>query len=124
MAQAIISTVKGDGFLDNVPAVQARISGPNALAVDPSGNAYIGDGTRIRKVAAATGIISTVTAATGAQSLAFDKSGNLLAMYGNQFVRLNPGTGTITGIPDSPKASFSTGIWLVSPRIPQATYLR
>ncbi len=98
-AQGTISTVAGgSGVLDNIPATQARLSGPSALAVDPHGNAYIGDGSRIRKVDAVTGIISTVTAGSGAQNLAFDPKGNLFIVFGNQLLKLDPGTGALTTI--------------------------
>jgi hypothetical protein len=48
----------GDGGL----AVNAHLQGPSALALDGSGNLYIAESTAcvVRKVAAATGIISTV----------------------------------------------------------------
>ena len=49
LAQGTISTVAGgNGFLEGVPATQARLDGPQALAVDPQGNAYISDGLRTR----------------------------------------------------------------------------
>lgn len=66
----IITSVAGTGSLgyngDGIPATDARISSPTALAVDASGNIYIDDlgNYRIRKVNAATGLISTV-AGTG-----------------------------------------------------------
>jgi uncharacterized protein (TIGR03437 family) len=111
-AQGTISTVAGgSGFLDNIPAVQARISGPSSLAIDQQSNAYIGDGSRIRKVEAVTGIISTVTADTGAQNLAFDAKGNLLIVAGNQLLKLDPGTGkltTIAGIAGSTTPQFGS----------------
>ena len=99
LGQGTISTVAGGtGFLDNIPAVQARISGPSALVIDQHGNAYIGDGSRIRKIDATTGNISTVTAQTGAQNLAFDAEGNLVLVYDNRALRLYPGTGILTAI--------------------------
>jgi uncharacterized protein YjiK len=58
-----ISTVAGDGFHgysgDGGPAVDARISYPEGIAVDSVGNLYITDATRIRKVDT-IGNISTV----------------------------------------------------------------
>jgi sugar lactone lactonase YvrE len=60
----IISTVAGngsEGFAgDGGPATQAKLAYPHGLAVDPSGNLYIGDSRngRIRKVTQA-GIITT-----------------------------------------------------------------
>jgi len=64
-AAGIISTVAGDGTPgysgDNGPASQARLAEPLGVAVDSQGNLYIAerDNSRIRRVAAATGIITT-----------------------------------------------------------------
>ena len=51
---------------DNIPATSAALNWPSAVALDSSGNIYIGDtrNSRIRKVTAATSIISTI-AGTG-----------------------------------------------------------
>ncbi len=64
----IISTVAGQGpgpygsLGDGGPATSAYLDGPIAVAFDKSGNLYIADSYnyRIRKVSAATGIITTV----------------------------------------------------------------
>jgi uncharacterized protein (TIGR03437 family) len=118
IAQGVISTIAGgtgngsnNGFLDNVPATEARLTGPAALAVDKLGNAYIGDGPRVRRVDAVTGIISTVAGSgtqgatvdgsalqadlNGPDSFAFDASGNLLFVDLNRVVLLNPQAGTL-----------------------------
>ncbi len=52
---------------DGIPATQAALADPSAVAVDAAGNLYIADtyNNRIRRVDAATGIITTV-AGTGA----------------------------------------------------------
>src|SRR5580698_989828 len=57
-----ISTFAGGGIGDGGPATTAVISNPGGLAIDSGGNLYIADAghNRIRKVAAASGIISTV----------------------------------------------------------------
>ena len=63
--QYLITTVAGGGTVgysgDGGPATSAQIY-PSAVAVDHSGNLYIADGSNcvIRKVAAATGVITTV----------------------------------------------------------------
>ena len=62
----IITTVAGNGWRgfsgDGGPAISAKLNGPMGVAVDGSGNLFIADteNTRIRKVDAGTGIITTV----------------------------------------------------------------
>lgn len=62
----IIITVAGTGSYgysgDNGPATSANLAGPAGIAIDASGNLYLADvnNNRIRKVAAGTGIITTV----------------------------------------------------------------
>jgi sugar lactone lactonase YvrE len=69
-ATGIISTIAGNGTLgysgDGGPATSAMLYGPRTMAVDASGNVYIADyyNHRIREVAQATGVITTV-AGTG-----------------------------------------------------------
>jgi hypothetical protein len=73
----IITTVAGSGTAgydqDNVLATAAELNAPYAVAVDLLGNIYISDraNNRIRKVAASTGIITTI-AGTGAASYDMD----------------------------------------------------
>jgi hypothetical protein len=45
---------------DGGPASRARLTSPTGIAVAPNGDVYFVDGNRIRKVSAASGIISTV----------------------------------------------------------------
>jgi len=66
-ATGIISTIVGTGAPvvfnadgDGGPAASAELSEPYGIALDSIGNLYIADDTRIRMVAAATGIINTV----------------------------------------------------------------
>jgi uncharacterized protein (TIGR03437 family) len=96
----ILSTIAGNGTTtysgDGVAATSAAVNGPIGMAFDSAGNLYIADtlNNRIRKVSAATGIISTFAgngimgfggdgaAATSAtlanpHSIAFDSAGNL-----------------------------------------------
>ncbi len=62
----IITTVAGNGTQgysgDGGPATSANLRYPHGVAVDASGNIYIGDtaNSRVRKVDASTGIITTV----------------------------------------------------------------
>jgi sugar lactone lactonase YvrE len=102
-ATGIITTVAGSGPArtggfsgDGGPATSARFDEPDGFTLDASGNLFIADANnnRVRKVAAATGIITTVAGtgpsgfsgdggpATSAQlshpsRLALDASGNL-----------------------------------------------
>ncbi|MBI3693435.1 MAG: hypothetical protein HY238_01150 [Acidobacteria bacterium] len=65
-ASGIISTVAGNGTLgfsgDGGPATRASLGEPSAVAVDAVGNLYIADylNDRVRRVAAQTGVITTV----------------------------------------------------------------
>jgi len=61
----------GDGAVSNTTTT--KLSGPNAITVDASGNVFIGDSTnqRIREITLATGIINTV-AGTGVAGYAGD----------------------------------------------------
>jgi uncharacterized protein (TIGR03437 family) len=88
-ATGIITTVAGNGHLgysgDGGTATSAELESPLAVAVDKSGNIYIADYTAVRKVAAATGVITTVAvpfilAATPA-GIAVDGSGNIYFAY-------------------------------------------
>jgi sugar lactone lactonase YvrE len=129
----IITTVAGDSIYmgadtqggysgDGGPATSAELDGPVGIALDASGNLYIAeDGNSvIRKVAASTGIITTVaghfTGANGGYSgdggpafkaqldhpfgVAADASGNLyIADSGNNVIRkVSASTGIITTV--------------------------
>jgi sugar lactone lactonase YvrE len=107
---------------DGGPATLARLGGPLGLVFDSNGNLFIGDNGagRIRRVDAATGIITTIAGVGGAgfvgdggpsnqarvnptYGLAFDASGNLVfADNGNNCVRViappMDGTGIITTV--------------------------
>src|SRR2546426_7262181 len=114
-----INTVAGGGAGDGGAATIANLNSPASVAVDSSGNLYIADlgNSRIRKVAAATGIITTVAgngsytfagdggAATSAslnspQSVALDASGNLyIADEANHRIRkVDAASGIITTV--------------------------
>ena len=74
----IITTVAGTGTAgyngDNIPATTAQLNTPNGIALDASGNLYIGDfyNSRIRKINT-SGIITTV-AGTGTPGFSGDGS--------------------------------------------------
>jgi sugar lactone lactonase YvrE len=121
-----ISTVAGNGTAgssgDGGPAQSAELDGPNGVAVDSSGNFFIGDTNnhKIRKVAIATGNIATLAgngtpgfggdggAAVSStlnlpKGLGLSASGDLyFADSGNNRVR------EIAGVAQVPAASLST----------------
>lgn len=119
----IITTVAGNGVQgyggDGGPATSAELHGPGVVAVDSAGNQFIAElnNNRIRKVAAATGIITTVAGngaagysgdggpATSAElnypsGVDLDSAGNLyIADTNNDRIRKVDGnTGTITTV--------------------------
>lgn len=109
-AQTIIAGTGASGSSgDGGPATQANMGNVNPVAVDAAGNVYLGDGTRIRRIDAATRVIRTIyTAAANVRSLAFDNSGNLL--LGNEaggLGRLNVANGQVSTI--IPDGAGSTG---------------
>jgi sugar lactone lactonase YvrE len=131
----VITTVAGDGSRGNSgdggPAANAQLDGPTGVAVDTTGNLFIADGTRdgnirIRRVAAATGVITTVAGngsqgfsgdggpATFAQfsslgGLATDTSGNLYIAdnFNNRVRMVSAVTGIISTVAGSGVAGFS-----------------
>jgi uncharacterized protein (TIGR03437 family) len=125
-ATGIITTVAGNGKAsfsgDGGAATSAGLNSPNGVAVDASGNLYIADflNNRIRRVAAAGGIITTVagggtsglsgdggpaTSASfgGPNGVAVDASGDLyISDYGNNRIRkVTAATGIITTVAGS-----------------------
>ena len=131
-ATAIITTVAGNGTAgysgDGGPAIGAQLGGPQGVAVDGSGNIYIADhaNNRIRKVAAATGAITTVAGngaagysgdgglATSARlnhptGVAVDSSGNLYISEGvnNCIRKVAAAAGIITTVAGNGTAGYS-----------------
>jgi len=130
-ATGIITTVAGNGSGgyngDNIAATSAQLSNPYGVAVDGAGNLYIVDNgnDRIRKVTAATGIITTVAgngtfgyagdngAATSAklntpQGVAVDGAGNVyIADAFNERIRMvTATTGIITTVAGTGTAGY------------------
>ena len=108
-ATGIITTVAGIGANgysgDGGPATHAQLYGPSGVAVDGSGDLYIADAgnNAVRKVAAATGIITTVIGGpagqlAGANSVALDGSGNLYINGYNVIQKLAAATGNLTTV--------------------------
>src|ERR1035441_4471790 len=131
-ATGIITTVAGNGAAyysgDGGPAINASFHSPSGMAVDGSGNLYIGDtgNDAIRKVAAATGIVTTVAGngaagysgdggpassagLSGPQGVAVDGSGNLfVADTGNAVMRkVAEATGIITTVAGNGTAGYA-----------------
>ena len=121
--QGTISTVVGNGAQsfggDGGPAANASLNTPQGVAVDRVGNLFIADtfNHRIRRVDAATGIISTIAgngiqsssgdggAATNASlnspsGVVIDSAGNLFIAewFGSRIRRVDAGTGVITTV--------------------------
>ncbi len=127
-ATGIITTVAGGGSVDadNQPATSARLTLPRGVAVDGTGNLFITEGHRIRKVASGTGIISTIAGdgtpgfngdnqpATAAKlnapsSIAFDIAGNLLIAdrINIRIRKITVTTGIITTVAGNGNSTFS-----------------
>jgi sugar lactone lactonase YvrE len=83
-ATGIITTIAGTGTQgfsgDAGPAIAATIDSPTGLALDTANNLYLADthNHRLRKITAATGIISTV-AGTGTQGFSGDATASTSA---------------------------------------------
>ncbi len=132
----LITTVAGNGVEgfagDGGAAVAASIDSPDGLAIDAVGELFVADthNGRVRKVSAATGVISTVAgmgvvggnvqafggeggAATAAglalpRGLTIDAAGNLyIADSANQRIRRISGSGTITTIAGEGTEAFA-----------------
>ena len=122
-ATGVIETVAGtgrEGFSgDGGPAAKARLRAPAGIAVASNGDLYVADtgNHSIRRIAAATGIITTVAGSdlpgfagdggpaadarlSSPQSIAFGPTGDLfIADTGNHRVRrIEIGTGIITSV--------------------------
>jgi sugar lactone lactonase YvrE len=129
---SFIYTIAGNGSEgysgDGGPATEAQVNQPYASVLDASGNLYFTDATNnvVRKVTAATGVITTFAGngisgysgdngpANSAQlsfplGLAFDNAGNLyIGDYGNNVVRkVVMATGIMTTIAGNGTAGFS-----------------
>ncbi len=108
-ATGIIVTVAGggtgsassDGLGDGGQAINAILSGPSDIAVDGAGNLFIADSFdhAIRRVDAATGIITAVSAGplNDPTSVAVDATGNLyISDNGNRVIRRVDTSGNVT----------------------------
>jgi sugar lactone lactonase YvrE len=118
----LLSTVAGNGTVgfcgDGQPALGACVYDPQGVAVDAAGNIYISDtgNSRIRRIAADTGIMTTIAGngtagrpTEGAQAIstplfyprgiALDPAGNLFVMDGLDIVRrVDAASGVLTTV--------------------------
>ena len=123
----IVTTICGNGSPgfsgDGGPASSAQLNGPGRLAIDASGNLYMSDNYRIRKITASTGIISTIAGngtlgslgdggpATSAEvrpaGVYVDISGNIYIGEMNRIRKINIATGMINTIAGNGIQGFS-----------------
>jgi uncharacterized protein (TIGR03437 family) len=128
VSSGIINTVAGNGGVwtqDGVAATSARLPSPDAIAVDASGNVFVGAPFYDRILRVAGGAISTFAGngacqypsavslsspfVCGVQSLTFDASGNLYLMVGAAIYEISQGA--VTTVPGSQQIGyFQTGI--------------
>jgi trimeric autotransporter adhesin len=127
-ATGLITTVAGNGTSgsggDGGLATLAAVGYPLGVAVDGGGNLYIAHASRIRKVSAATGIITTIGGggsadpgngglATAAQidpwAVAVDNTGNVffVELYRSRVYKISAATGIITPIAGNGTSGFS-----------------
>jgi sugar lactone lactonase YvrE len=102
----VITTIAGTGVpgygADGGSATTEKLNGPSGVAVDGNGDVYIADtiNNRVRKVTAATGLITTV-ASLNAAGLALD-GGSLWIVSGvrtDQIFRVDLATGARSAVP-------------------------
>ncbi len=128
----VINTIAGNGTAgysgDNGSALNAELQSPSCVAVDSKWNVYIADvyNNRIRKIAASTGVITTVAgngtagysgdggAATNAElnypsGVAIDGAGNIYIVDGSNFVvrKVTASTGIISTIAGNGSLGYS-----------------
>jgi pimeloyl-ACP methyl ester carboxylesterase/sugar lactone lactonase YvrE len=132
--ETVITTVAGDGAYgssgDGNLAIDAQLGFPSDVDVDAEGNLYVMevDGERVRRVDAATGLISTAVGpptgmaepapgqAAGVMletptGLAVDPEGNLYVGGGNgthrMILRIDPSSGDVVHVAGTGKKGFS-----------------
>jgi len=115
----IVSTLAGNGMQGNVDGAgaTAQFNYPHGVAVDASGNVYVGDdlSNRIRKITT-TGVVSTFAGNGYAEQfsspsgIAVDATGNLyVADFGNNRIRKITPAGVVSTLAGSGTAGFADG---------------
>ena len=99
------ATYTGDGST----GLYAGINGPTDVCVDAAGNIYFADNgnSRIRKVAAATGVISTLASGINPYYMCMDASGNLYFSTTGAIKKINLSSGIITTVAGTGTAGYS-----------------
>ena len=142
-ATGIITTIAGNGVWGSAgnggPATSASLQRPIDLAFDAAGNLYIldWDGSRVRRVTAATGIITTYagggfnqgdgflatfTAFSSPSAIAFDAGDNLLIAQNHKVRRVDRVTSIVSTVAGTGQFGFAgdggpaTAALLDSPR--------
>ncbi len=116
VSTGIITTVAGIGTTtfsgDNGPATSAGLNNPAGVAVDTSGNIYVGDTSnyRVRKVNVATGIITTIVG-TGTNGHSGDGGAATSAMISKPY-------GVAVDISGMPSMNVFTNMLIHSPTFP------
>ena len=113
-ATGLIETVAGNGLSGDpadgqVASASSPISSPFAVAGDAAGNVYFAQSGRVRRIAAGTGVLSTVANAVQATALKFDAAGNLFIadFGGNRILRVAASNGAVTTVAGTGTAGFS-----------------
>ena len=123
-----LETVAGNGNYgfdgNGGSALNASLGYPGSIAIDPSGNLFIGEsnGLRVRKVDVGTGVISTVlgdapsgdgSAATDVvlvepSHTAVDSRGNVYVneLYGHRVRKISASTGAVTSVAGTGQANY------------------
>jgi len=125
-----ISTVAGDGILgysgDGGPAISAGLADLKGITVDASGDLYLADGGRVRKVEKRSGVITTVAGGGNLGSglgdggpaivarllpedVEVDQEGNLYISDLGRIRRVDAVWGTITSVAGSGRLNGFTG---------------
>jgi sugar lactone lactonase YvrE len=113
----IITTVAGTGFYaydgEGLVATSSSLSYPSGIALDVSGNLYIGDydNQRVRLVTYATGIMTTLVSVNAPQGLALDSSGNMYIAtdFYNKVYKYTVSSSSLTIVAGTGGGASSTG---------------